>query len=385
MRVLPDNPHLDFLRQEAKDLLVALREFDPSAALGDAQRALAREYGYDGWPRLKAEVDQRRQHPPTPPAGLVEGLAEAFDLGSVTAVKPVSYSPLGRHWSLTTDRGRWLAVPGYPWMGDHQAETGERLRTAAAAAGVPSPSSRRSRSDRLIETVAGGPWRVSAWLELGPAPSLPAQTSVARRVGEIAGTLHSLAIPSEEPINPYLTAHRPDADWQDLVRRARAVGKPWADQLAGLLPGVAEIGVLGQAVPTDRFLLCNCNLIPETLRLGSGQQLIVVEWTFTGSLTAELEVANLLAHWALRPDLNRVVAKAFATGYADRAEAFPQLSRESFSVAVNGLLNWTYNTFCEAISPADPDAADLAEREIPELLRRPLTLDLIDQLIAATA
>ncbi|WP_152363322.1 hypothetical protein [Microlunatus speluncae] len=384
MRVLPDNPHLDFLRQEAKDLLVALRESEPSASLGDAQRALAVEYGFAGWSALKTEVDQRRRQPPIAPDELVDGLVEAFDLGPVTAVRPVSYSPLGRHWSVITDRGRWLAVPGYPWMGDHQAETGERLRSAAAEAGVRSPTPRRSRSGRLVETIAGGPWRVSEWLEQGPVPSLPARAGVARGVGVIAGALHALAIPSEDPINPYLTSRRPDADWQELVRRARTAGRPWADDLAALLPTVAEVGVLGAAVPTDGLLLCNCNLIPETLRLGPGDELIVLEWTFAGSHTAEQEVAGLLAHWALRPALNPVVARAFADGYRERAGTFPRLTRESFGLAVNSQLNWAYNTFCEAISPADPDAADLARREVPEQLRRPLTLELIDQLIAAT-
>lgn len=54
MRTLPDNPSLEFLRQEAKDLLVALRESTPTASLADAQKSLSEQYGFRTWPDLKA-------------------------------------------------------------------------------------------------------------------------------------------------------------------------------------------------------------------------------------------------------------------------------------------------------------------------------------------
>ncbi|MDG4770364.1 hypothetical protein [Solwaraspora sp. WMMD792] len=39
MKTLSDNPHLDHLRQQAKDLLAGLREADPSVTLADAYDA----------------------------------------------------------------------------------------------------------------------------------------------------------------------------------------------------------------------------------------------------------------------------------------------------------------------------------------------------------
>jgi ankyrin repeat protein len=72
-RRLPPNPSLEQLRKQAKDLLERYRaedapavaevqQFernpDPSSfALNDAQRVLARAYGYESWPSLKAFVD----------------------------------------------------------------------------------------------------------------------------------------------------------------------------------------------------------------------------------------------------------------------------------------------------------------------------------------
>jgi hypothetical protein len=62
-RALPDRPDLDQLKRQAKELLETLRssercdESEPQIALHDAQLALARSYGYESWPKLKAYVD----------------------------------------------------------------------------------------------------------------------------------------------------------------------------------------------------------------------------------------------------------------------------------------------------------------------------------------
>jgi ankyrin repeat protein len=72
-RHLPPHPNLGQLRKQAKDLLGKYRSGDPAAiaeiqkfehstdpskfALNDAQRVLARAYGHESWPKLKALVD----------------------------------------------------------------------------------------------------------------------------------------------------------------------------------------------------------------------------------------------------------------------------------------------------------------------------------------
>ena len=73
VRKLRPQPDLAQLKRQAKELLTALRSGDEAAvvevarhcpgveakscALHDAQRALARAYGFDSWPKLKAYVD----------------------------------------------------------------------------------------------------------------------------------------------------------------------------------------------------------------------------------------------------------------------------------------------------------------------------------------
>src|SRR5688572_28776098 len=52
MSTLPSRPSIEQLRKQAKDRLGTL----PGAKLADAQFALAREYGFDSWPRLVHHV-----------------------------------------------------------------------------------------------------------------------------------------------------------------------------------------------------------------------------------------------------------------------------------------------------------------------------------------
>jgi hypothetical protein len=67
---LPARPNLDQLRHQAKDLLRAAQRGDSGAAvriravsdrliLSSAQLALAREYGFASWAKLKLEVERR--------------------------------------------------------------------------------------------------------------------------------------------------------------------------------------------------------------------------------------------------------------------------------------------------------------------------------------
>ena len=72
---LPPRPNLEHLKKQAKDLLQAFRQGEPEAVekfrplggrmaaagaapkLTDAQRLVAREYGFASWAKLKAHVE----------------------------------------------------------------------------------------------------------------------------------------------------------------------------------------------------------------------------------------------------------------------------------------------------------------------------------------
>jgi ankyrin repeat protein len=52
-RSLPEKPHLEYLRKQAKELLRSMEQ----GKLADAQHALAKEYGFASWAKLKSHVE----------------------------------------------------------------------------------------------------------------------------------------------------------------------------------------------------------------------------------------------------------------------------------------------------------------------------------------
>jgi ankyrin repeat protein len=59
-RPLPLRANLEWLKKLSKERLTALRDGDPSAKLADAQLAVAREFGFASWRKLKTHVEEIR-------------------------------------------------------------------------------------------------------------------------------------------------------------------------------------------------------------------------------------------------------------------------------------------------------------------------------------
>src|SRR5580704_10452966 len=89
---LPEQPNLEQLRKQAKELLQAFQSGEPASiaevnrfertreknfALNDAQRVIARAYGFASWPKLKAFVDGAN----------IARFAEAVKAGDVAQVR----------------------------------------------------------------------------------------------------------------------------------------------------------------------------------------------------------------------------------------------------------------------------------------------------------
>jgi ankyrin repeat protein len=126
---LPSRPDLVQLRHEAKDLLHAARAGDAAAlervhvvservSLASAQLALAREYGFVSWARLKTEVVRRQILDDRDVDRLVALLADEPELATATmehwcdhqkGASPLGYVAMLRY---DTSRDAWRDVSG---------------------------------------------------------------------------------------------------------------------------------------------------------------------------------------------------------------------------------------------------------------------------------
>ncbi|ONH23310.1 ankyrin repeat domain-containing protein [Pseudofrankia asymbiotica] len=129
MPSLPARPDFQQLRHQARDLLRAAQGGDAAAlarvhavgtevGLANAQLAVAREYGFASWARLKAEVDRREILDDVDAAGLADLLAREPRLAVAEMTQwcdhPLGASPLDYVAMLRYDTSRdvWRDVPG---------------------------------------------------------------------------------------------------------------------------------------------------------------------------------------------------------------------------------------------------------------------------------
>src|SRR5450432_2400749 len=116
-RPLPDRPNLRHLKDQAKDLLKS----GGAASLTHAQFKIARLYGFDSWPKLKAHVDSLEE------IGQLKRAIDTNDLAQVKALMALNpalhQAPLGynKNGPLT-----WVAECRVPW------EPPSRVRLAMA-------------------------------------------------------------------------------------------------------------------------------------------------------------------------------------------------------------------------------------------------------------
>ena len=157
MSQLPRRPSFSHLRKQAKDLLRRLRQQNPDATLTEAQHALAREYGFDSWPKLKAQVERLaalpravtfQRYTPKAREAVFFSRAEAGQLGSRT-VEPehivlglfrASQGLRGRMFDQTDislDRARTEMIPNRtnePRRFTDRVSASERVREVFRAA-----------------------------------------------------------------------------------------------------------------------------------------------------------------------------------------------------------------------------------------------------------
>lgn len=358
MKTLPDNPDLGHLRQQAKDLLAGLRDTDPATSLATAQKALAAQYGFRGWPDLKAEVDRMRDGAAVADPSLACALADAYDLGTVTGEMRSVARPdeSGRRWSLTTDRGRWAVRTMDTWWPIVDVETEVALQEAATAAGVLLPAPVRSRSGEIVASVGGHPWRVYEWLHSGPPMAAPASATVTRAVGGILATLHGLALPVDR-VSPWHAHRLSEMDWAAEF-----------SELTEAVPVLAALATVGADAPIPAPVLSHNTLGPGMVRRANGR-LVVFGWEHAGGQPPSWELGNALMDWTVDPGggVNTAGARGLVEGYREVAGSLPPLDLAMFRGAVTSLGNYVSGQIEYALA-ADGEDRRYADRSVRHLL-----------------
>lgn len=389
MRTLPQAPNLDYLKQQAKDLLAALREEDPSAILSKAQRALAQQYGLRTWIELRAEVERVRSKSKSFDRHTAALVSKAFDLGDLIEAPVLVQSDVMGPWvRVITGSGSWYAHAVLDWVDDAQAEEAVRLMDAARAAGIRAPSALRTKAGALVEEAGEHRWRVDEWIDLGPTIVNPVSKAVAFKAGELLATLHGLDLEPKSGVNPWLAAKpRSAEDWERILDVVREKKVSWAPVFEEALPAILDISVAHVDPPTEGLLWTHTDFQPPTTHLGQDGSLTPMGWEFAGAITPAWHLGMVLDSWCAKPDegTNHAVAKPLLDGYKSVAGSVPDLDVSIFSPVITAWLNWLVSRMNYALQDEDAEKRQTAEREVRNMLAFPHDCQRFQRLLHAAS
>lgn len=285
MPQLPDHPDLAQLRRQARELLRAaaggdadairrVRQVSEKTTLSTAQLALAREYGFPSWPRLKDEAERRRasageaaqarypEYLTAEAVELIEGqyadrpqLRPILDavLALLPALGPATVQARRTIVSLVCPRRTFAVVRATTkdrvdlGLRLDDAEPGGRLQSAKGiGGGGATVRIALRRPEDIDEEVRGLMRRAYEENTAPPPPRRPA-----RRPGAVAGTMTVVIEGSELPGRTC----RPEPDGQDHQDIYVALGGRSEDRPALTMsnkPGMAIEPVPGDA-PAARW------------------------------------------------------------------------------------------------------------------------------------
>lgn len=386
MRILPQAPNLDYLKQQAKDLLVALRENDPNTRLSDAQRTVAELYGFRTWPELKVEVERAQSNPTLFNAETAERIAGAFGLGAITEPSVhIETDVQGDSIRMQTDKGRWHAHGVMDGTTEEHVEESIRLMDAAGAAGVKTPRAVRTPSGSLIGEIDGKKWRVDTWMDLGPTIAAPVSSKSAFKAGALLATLHGLRLEPVSGMHPWLAAKpRSAEDWTRILGIVEDAAAPWFPALRAALSAILDVSAGYVEPPREELILSHTDFQPASTHLDKDDALVPTGWEFAGAISPAWHLGMVLDSWAATPGdgINEIAARSILEGYASVGEV-PDLDLSIFSPVITAWLNWLVSRMNIALEESGNGRPTNAWREIAHMLAHPKDRARFERLLRA--
>jgi Phosphotransferase enzyme family len=309
----------------------------------------------------------------------VGALIAAFDLGASGHLSdgPVARGRLGSIWRLDTDRGSWAAKRENDLSEGDLPEllNGAAFQEAAIAAGIGAPEVRRARSGEVFATVAGTPVRVFGWVEMEETDISVDPVAV----GRLVAALHRVEFAGTIGEHPWYSAPVGARRWSELVRDLRERHAPFVDELDALVPELVALeGLLGG--PSRDLRTCHRDLWADNVRSTSDGDLCVFDFDNAGLAVPSQELAAVLVEYAgTDPSRARTIRGAYVEaggpGRVVRPTDFAMPIAQLGHIAEEGCRRWL-------VAASDADRAD-NEAWVRELLERPLTRDVIEELLAA--
>jgi fructosamine-3-kinase len=306
-------------------------------------------------------------------------LLAAFDLPAPARLSdgPVASGRLGSIWRLDTADGSWAVkqVAANASVEDvAELVDGAAFQEAAVAAGIPTPSVRRSRGGQVIADLGGKRVRLHAWVALEP----PALDLDPAEIGRLIARLHRVEFRGSIGVHPWYTEPVGAARWAEVVAQLRAKRAPFADELDALIPEIVALeGVLGAEPRALRT--CHRDLWADNVRRTASGGICVFDFDNAGLADPNQELALVLVEFG---DADPARSRAIRDAYADAGGPGRVMSSRDFAMPIAQLAHIVEVGCRRWLAATTVDARADNEAWIREFIDRPLTRTVVEALLA---
>lgn len=280
----------------------------------------------------------------------------------------------GEIWRVRSTAGDWAVKELFLTEPEELAQVGAGLQEAAARAGVSVPLVVRTRAGDVLQRLGGRQVRVYSWVDLLPPDPLldPA------RVGELLATLHRVAPPASGPVHPWYTDPVGEVAWVELLHRLARAGNPLTERLAAGHDD--RIALERLLTPPTGLRLLHLDLWADNVRATPEGRLSVIDWDNSGAGEPTRELALVLYEYC-STDPRRATAlhvayvAAGGPGRVRRPEDFGTVAAQLGHILQLQGEAW--------VTAASASARDRAQAGLQEFVDRPLSGQVIDELLTA--
>ena len=313
-------------------------------------------------------------------AAHVADIAHRFGLGDDAVAAPTAArGEQGQVWRLTSSRGTFAVKEMFKAWTEDEVRVAADYQDAVTTAGVHVPRIiRTTNGDVLFDGGEDRPMiRVYAWTDLrDPDPRLdPVE------VGRTVAAIHRVQRTDSTPVHPWYTEPVGAARWDELRDAAIEQGAPFAGDLVAARDELVALETLWSE-PVN-LQLCHSDLWADNLRSTPDGLPCVIDWENTGMADPTQELGLVLYEFG---GANSDRVRALYRAYIDAGGPCRIASPTDFWMLAAQMMHITERAVELWVAP---DATTEQRRHYAalfgEYVERPLTLALVDSMLAAIA
>lgn len=286
-----------------------------------------------------------------------DAIADAYALGTGpwTATR-VARGALGQIWKLSQDGGgsTWAVKELLFGCDEEQVGREAALRDASERLGIRAPRLMPNREGAYVSRLDGSHVKLYDWVEGTEAD--PGDPEILSWCGRTLALLHQAGRGTTETPDDWYERCPPKEDWDELHRRVREAGMPWADELGRFLDMrmPALVRHVSRSGP-DAVVLSHLDMQPQNVLVGPAGPTLV-DWDNAGPVAADRELARAVYFWAGGNDFSADSARLLVRAYRDAGGPAVIDGLDSFSMLFATDLNFVHVQAGCAIDPTVTDA-----------------------------